>query len=98
YLNERSRHQHQELRGDELVEEPALYEIDTPESRLRLLQQAYIQLGPKCQEVLRLFYYEGLKLDAIQKKLAYDSKDTVKSQKSRCLKQLKQIVHANGKR
>ncbi|MFC3196881.1 RNA polymerase sigma factor [Parapedobacter deserti] len=98
YLNEQSRHHYQELQGDELVEELTLFETDTSESRLQLLRQAYLQLGPKCQEVLRLFYYEGLKLDAIQKQLAYDSKDTVKSQKSRCLKQLKQIVHANGKR
>lgn len=85
------------LQGDELVEDLTFFEIDTGEDRLKLLQKAYLQLGPKCQEVLKLFYYEGLKLEEIKEKLSYDSKNTVKSQKSRCLKQLKETIQANGK-
>lgn len=82
---------------DEPTEEMALFEIDTAEERLKLLQRAYLQLGPKCKQVLDLFYYHGLKLADIQRRLAYPSKDTVKSQKSRCLKQLKEIIRTNGK-
>ncbi|MEC3879210.1 RNA polymerase sigma factor [Parapedobacter sp. 10938] len=93
----KSNPQQEEPLGDELTEEMTLFEIDTTEERLKLLQRAYLQLGPKCQQVLHLFYYKGLKLDDIQRQMSYESKDTVKSQKSRCLKQLKQIIQANGK-
>lgn len=79
-----------------LLEEIGAYEQDIEDEQVALLRKGYRELGPKCQEVLRLFYYEGKKLDEIQECLHYDSKDTVKSQKSRCLKQLKNIVRANG--
>lgn len=89
--------QQEEQQGDELMEDIILFEIDTAEERLQLLQQAYLQLGPKCQQMLHLFYYNGLNLDEIQRQMSYESKDTVKSQKSRCLKQLKKIIQENGK-
>jgi len=87
----------EELSGDELIEQISLFEIDTTEERLKLLQHAYLQLGPKCQQMLHLFYYKGLKLEDIQREMSYESKDTVKSQKSRCLKQLKEIIQTDGK-
>jgi RNA polymerase sigma factor (sigma-70 family) len=87
----------EELNGEELMEQIDLFEIDTAEERLKLLQRAYLQLGPKCQQMLHLFYYRGLKLEDIQREMSYESKDTVKSQKSRCLKQLKEIIQTNGK-
>lgn len=87
----------EELNGEEYMEQISLFEIDTAEERLKLLQRAYLQLGPKCRQMLQLFYYEGLKLEDIQREMSYESKDTVKSQKSRCLKQLKAIIRTNGK-
>ncbi|WP_158860390.1 RNA polymerase sigma factor [Lunatibacter salilacus] len=56
------------------------------------LKMGYSQLGEKCREVLRMFYYDGKKLAEIQHLLGYETKDTVKSQKSRCIKQLKTLV------
>lgn len=88
----KSTSQREEQLDDELIEEIALFEIDTAEERLKLLQGAFLQLGPKCQQVLNLFYYRGLKLQEIQHQMSYESKDTVKSQKSRCLQQLKKII------
>src|SRR5690606_4660402 len=88
--------QHEQLQGDELLGEMNFFEIDTAEERLKLLQQAYLQFGPKCQAVLKLFYNVGLKLEDINNRLAYASKNTVKSQKSRCLKQLKETIQTNG--
>lgn len=87
----------EELRGEELMEQINLFEIDTAEERLQLLRRSYLQLGPKCQQMLHLFYYKGLKLADIQREMSYESKDTVKSQKSRCLKQLKKIIQTDGK-
>ena len=74
-----------------LNEMEPLQENDVNEQVLQL-RKGYNQLGGKCKEVLRLFYYEGKKLDEIQVHLNYDSKDTVKSQKSRCLRQLKNLI------
>jgi len=88
--------QHESLQGNELIEDLTSFEIETTEERLKLLQKAYLHLGPKCQEVLRLFYYEGQKLEDIKERLSYDSKNTVKSQKSRCLKQLRELIQVNG--
>lgn len=63
--------------------------------RQRQLQKAFKQLGEQCQNVLNLFYFRGYTLDDIVTKLNYNNKDVVKSQKSRCLKTLKDIIRKN---
>lgn len=55
----------------------------------KLLKQAFEALGAKCKAVLTLFYYQGYSLEEIIEFTDYTSKDVVKSQKSRCLKALK---------
>ena len=62
--------------------------------QVNLLNIAIKKLGEQCQNVLRLFYYEEKKLDEIQFILNYSSKDVLKAQKSRCLKQLKDLIHS----
>lgn len=57
-----------------------------------LLQKGFSSLGKKCKEVLKLFYYRGFTLEEIAVKLNYSSKNVVKSQKSRCIKQLKDKI------
>lgn len=56
------------------------------------LETGLKKLGKRCYEILRLFYYEEKKLDEIQSLLEYEKKEVLKSQKSRCLKQLKEII------
>lgn len=60
-----------------------------------LLQKALNKIGGQCKKVLQLFYYEEKNLDEIQEELGYSSKDVLKSQKSRCLKQLKDLTKEN---
>lgn len=67
-------------------------EEDENDNEMILLQNNFKKLGEQCQKVLRLFYYEEKKLDAIQIELNYTNKDVLKSQKSRCLKQLKDLI------
>ena len=62
------------------------------ENEVLLLQENFKKLGEQCQKVLRLFYYEEKKLDTILVELNYTNKDVLKSQKSRCLKQLKDLI------
>ena len=63
-------------------------------SRQRQLQVAFKGLGAQCQTLLNLFYMRGFTLDEIVEELNYNSKDVAKSQKSRCLKSLKEIINA----
>lgn len=70
------------------------YEIyDEIEDRaVSQLREAFAKLGDKCKKVLSLFYYEEKKLDEIQDMLGYSNKDVLKSQKSRCIKQLRDLT------
>ncbi len=50
------------------------------------------RLGNKCREILSLFYYSGLTIEEIMDAQGYENKNVVKSQKSRCLKSLKELI------
>ncbi len=65
---------------------------DQPNELQQKLQRAFATLGKKCKEVLSLFYYRGYTIEEICDSLHYENKNVVKSQKSRCLKQLKEKV------
>ncbi|WP_026712211.1 RNA polymerase sigma factor [Flavobacterium filum] len=68
------------------------YSEDEINIQLILLRESLKKLGEQCLKVLTLFYYEEKKLDEIQTLLGYSNKDVLKSQKSRCLKQLKDFT------
>jgi RNA polymerase sigma factor (sigma-70 family) len=61
-------------------------------NKQRLIQKALKRLGVKCVELLELFYLEGLDLDEMMKVLEFKNKASLRSQKSRCLKQLKELI------
>jgi len=67
-------------------------EINEDDERITILQRAFKELGEKCREILTMFYYESKKLDEIQERMQYENKDVLKSQKSRCLKRLKELA------
>lgn len=68
------------------------YSEDEMNIQLLSLREGLKKLGEQCLKVLTLFYYEEKKLDEIQALLGYTNKDVLKSQKSRCLKQLKDFT------
>lgn len=76
-----------------------LNEIDDNEIELtnnfktKLVEQGLSKLGKQCKKVLKLFYYNGLTLAEIQEYLNYENYNTIKSQKSRCLKNLKELIN-----
>ena len=59
----------------------------------RKLNQHFTALGKSCQKMLRLFYYRGLSIEEIVKIGNYKNANTVKSHKSRCVKQLRTLVN-----
>ena len=71
------------------------YDEDEINLQVKMLQKGFEKLGEQCRKVLQLFYYEEKKLDEIQDALGYSNKDVLKSQKSRCLKQLKDLTKEN---
>ena len=58
----------------------------------QLLQKHFDKLGDKCKKVLTLFYYRGFSIQEIMKTEGYNNENVVKSQKSRCLKTLKDYI------
>lgn len=68
------------------------YESEEKNREIENLRNGINQLGETCREVLKLFYYQEKSLDEITEMMNYNNKDVAKSQKSRCLKQLKEIL------
>lgn len=63
----------------------------------KLLKEFFGKLGEKCKEILELFYYRQYSVKQIMVAGAYKSENVVKSQKSRCLKTLKESIKKSPK-
>lgn len=72
-----------------------VYLDEGPSDNQKLLVANFKKLGNKCREILELFYLQGLKLEEIVSVQGYENKNVVKSQKSRCLKSLKELIMRN---
>lgn len=77
-----------------LVQEVVGYEFLSKEESKGVLSKSYLnQIGQRCQELLIAFYYRGLTLKEIAASDNYKNANTVKSQKHKCLSQLKKIYN-----
>lgn len=66
-------------------------ESNTKESTLILLK--YVQkLSEACRDILHLFYFDGLDMEDIAKRLNFANADTVKAKKYQCKKKLEEMV------
>ena len=45
------------------------------ETSIKIMQKALNQIGGKCKEILKLFYYQEMKLDEIVETMSYENKD-----------------------
>ncbi len=77
--------------GDDF-EEISISKTQELTNEQRLLYKYFKELGKKCQQVLTFFYYRGLSIEEIVQQGGYENANTVKAQKSRCLKTLKQLI------
>ena len=78
--------------GDNDFEEIKLEtEKDLTEEQ-QILQYYFRQLGKSCQQMLTLSFYRGLTNEEIATLEGYESEAVVRSQKSRCLKTLKDLI------
>ncbi len=60
------------------------------ESKFKKAEQAILQLGEKCRELLRLFYFEKLDFATIAGKIGLSNERVAKSQKYRCLEKARE--------
>ena len=74
-----------ELESFDIIEEEL-----SPEQLL--LQRFFEALGEKCKAILTMFYYKKYSVKQIMVAGGYNSENVVKSQKSRCLKTLKEAI------
>lgn len=101
FRQQKKRYHRQELVKRYLEEEqremPRFMGEDEPayKSQQELLQRIIRNLGDTCKQLLQLFYFENLRLKEIANYLDYKTPDVVKTQKSRCMKRLKQKVQAH---
>ncbi len=90
-----------EISTDEITEEVSLPSglMDTSlnDERIEEVRRAIQNLGNKCREILVLFYYRRYTIDAITHAMSYKNENTAKAHKSRCLKQLRELVHQKAK-
>ena len=74
--------------------EPISLDVNEEELTIEqsLLKTFFKKLGKKCQEMLTMFYARGLTIDEIVEISDYTSGSVVRSQKSRCIKSLKEMI------
>jgi len=76
--------------------EPIFFADNKPEltPKQQVLRRFFSKLGGKCQELLTMFYARGLSIDEIVNLSDYKSNAVVRSQKSRCIKNLKEMINS----
>lgn len=65
---------------------------DDQEQHYNAIHRALNSMKEPCKTIINLFYINGLKLSMVASKLNYASTDVLKTQKSRCLKKLKDLI------
>ncbi len=77
-----------------LIEETEFVtEIET-ENKYRLSEKVISELGERCKELLLQFYFHSKKLKDIAVQMGYNSENTAKNQKYKCLESAKNKLQA----
>ncbi len=94
-LYEQLRAQKKLVLVDDFQDQEAMIAVENTEltERQKALKQHFQKLGERCRNILELFYLQGFKIKEIVIAANYENENTVKAQKSRCLKQLKTMMN-----
>jgi RNA polymerase sigma factor (sigma-70 family) len=82
-----------DLEQQQVNETEFITDIET-ENQLMLAEKIISELGVRCQEILLLFYFQSKKLKDIAVKMGYNSEQTAKNQKYKCLESAKNKLKA----
>jgi len=56
------------------------------------IKEAIEKLGDRCRRIIVLFYYQSYSIEALMHELEYKNENVVRSHKSRCLRNLKDLI------
>ncbi|WGD35674.1 sigma-70 family RNA polymerase sigma factor [Olleya sp. YS] len=65
------------------------------EKKYRFAENAFRELGERCQQLLQLFYLKRISFKEIAVTMQFKSEKIAKNQKYKCLKKAKDIFHQN---
>lgn len=80
---------------DTQVEEDVLSQIvllEMKEEKKTALLKSFAELGKKCQELLKLSFYENLKASQIKEIMNYKDETTVYVTKAKCISHLRELI------
>ena len=77
--------------SNEEKDEAEYIEIDK-EERIKIVRSCINMLGESCRRILMYYYFDGLSMNDIAKKLGYSTTDTAKTKKYKCKKKLDELV------
>jgi len=76
----------------QLVDDDHMHELIEKESKIKQIETVLRKIGDPCMKLLKLFYYEALKMKEIAKQLGYKSEQTAKAQKYKCIERAKKMI------
>ena len=65
------------------------------EKKYRFAENAFRELGERCQQLLQLFYVQKITFSVIATMMQFKSEKVAKNQKYKCLKKAKDIYQNN---
>ncbi|MEP0987003.1 RNA polymerase sigma factor [Ekhidna sp.] len=84
-LDRKSRLSSEEVDGEE-------YQTHDAKERLKIVTDCIGQLGDVCKKVLTYYYFDGLGMPDIAKKMNFANTDTAKTKKYKCKKKLDSLI------
>lgn len=76
----------------DLRDEVAHTAEDPNGERQAIMMKVLEKFAEPCKSIVRLFYFNAYSMNEIADELKYKNEDVVKSQKTRCMKELKRLV------
>lgn len=68
------------------------YQTFEKEERAKIVRECIGELGDVCKSVLSYYYFDGLSMEDIAKKMNFASTDTAKTKKYKCKKRLDELI------
>lgn len=84
-LDRKSRLSSEEVDGED-------YQQHEAKERLKIVKECIEQLGDVCKNVLTYYYFDGLNMQDIAKKMKFANTDTAKTKKYKCKKKLDSLI------
>ncbi len=84
-LDRKSRLIHEEVDGE-------YHQGHEAKERLNIVLECINKLGDACKKVLTLYYFDGMSMQEIAKKMKFANTDTAKTKKYKCKKKLDNLI------